>query len=181
MRSSQTNLQSLCPPPRRFRPAGEVTSAEFIAPPSFVVPSRTRNKARADGIRYEKKAHKYLAETYEDECVIAPWIRFKSAGRAKASYCQPDAIILDIRRGTITIVEIKIKHTADAWWQVRRLYLPVIRHIFGEGWGYISVELTKWFDPHTKFPERFAFVNPADSFPRLSPDRFHVYIWNERG
>ena len=180
MRSSQINLRNLCPPPRRFRPAGEVTFAEFISPPPFVVTRRTKNKARADGIRYEKKAHKYLADTYEDECVIAPWITFTSKGRTKPSYCQPDTILLDIRRGTITIIEIKIKHTADAWWQVRRLYLPVVQCIFGSDWEYIAVELTKWFDPHTKFPERFEFVNPADPLPKLSPDKFHVYIWNER-
>ena len=167
----RSNLQSFCPPPRRFHPAGEVISAEFITPPAFVVPRRSKNPARASGVRYEKKVHSYLSETYPEEYVIAPWVRFHSRGGTKALYCQPDALLL----------EIKIKHTADAWWQVRRLYLPVVQHIFGLDWAYIAVEITKWFDPHTKFPERFEFVDPADSLPKLSPDEFHVYIWNEGG
>ena len=175
----RSNLQSFCPPPRRFHPAGEVISAEFITPPAFVVPRRSKNPARASGVRYEKKVFKYLSETYPEECVIAPWIRFESGGGTKPSYCQPDTILLDIRRGTITVVEIKIKHTSDAWWQVRRLYLPVVRCIFGSDWEYIAVEITKWFDPHTKFPERFEFVDASDDFAKLSPDKFHVYIWNE--
>ena len=180
MRRSQINLRNLCPPPRRFRPAGEVTFAEFISPPPFVVPRRTKNKARADGIRYEKKAHRYLEEAYEDQCVIAPWIRFHSHGQAKSLYCQPDALILDIRKGTITIIEIKLKHTSDAWWQVRRLYLPLVQCIFGEDWEYIAVEVAKWFDPHTKFPERFEFIDNARDFPTAAPSTFHLHLWNGR-
>lgn len=175
----KTSLRYLCPPPRRFRPAGEILSATFVAPPPFVVPHRTRNQARANGVRYEKKARSYLQEVFPDAIVLGPWIKFHSRGKAKALYCQPDALILDIRAGSITVIEIKLKHTSDAWWQVRRLYLPLVQFIFGEDWNYISVEVVKWFDPHTKFPERVKFVDPADHLPRLAPSTFHVQIWNE--
>lgn len=176
-----SSLRSLCPPPRRFRPAGEILSAEFVYPPPFVVPHRTKNKARANGIRYEKKAYTYLQEAFPDAIILGPWIKFRAKGKAKAIFCQPDALILDIRQSTITVIEIKLKHTSDAWWQVRRLYLPLVQHIFGTmDWNYISIELAKWFDPHTKFPERFEFVDNIRDAPTLPPHTFHVHLWNGR-
>lgn len=176
-----TRMQNLCPPPRRFRPAGEILSAQFVDPPPFVIPRRTKNKARANGIRYEKKAHAYLLREFPNECIVGPWIKFYSKGKAKAFYCQPDALILDIRRGTIAVIEIKLKHTSDAWWQVRRLYLPVVQFIFGDAWTYTAVEVAKWFDPHTKFPERFEFVDRACDLSLLPPDKFHLHLWNGSG
>ena len=177
----KTSLRYLCPPPRRVRPAGEILSATFVAPPPFVVPHRTKNKARANGIRYEKKAHAYLEEAFPDSIVLGPWIKFRAKGQAKAIYCQPDALILDIRLGTITVIEIKLKHTSDAWWQVRRLYLPLVQSIFGEEWDYIAVEVAKWFDPHTKFPEWFEFADSIEKFSTLSPKTFHLHLWNGSG
>jgi len=134
-----------------------------------------------DGIRYERKAHQYLAERFPSGHVLAPWVSFKSRERIGYFHCQPDALILDLRRNSITVVEIKLKHTSDAWWQVRQLYMPVVQHIFGPSWDYIAVELAKWFDPHTKFPERFEFVDDVGDLPALSPRTFHVHLWNGRG
>ncbi len=176
----RSNLQRLCPPPRRFHPAGEVLSAEFVKPPSFVVPRRSRSQAHASGIRYERRVHEHLAETFPIQAVLGPWIKFTSRGRDSPLYCQPDALLLDLRGGTITVVEIKIKHTSDAWWQIRRLYAPVVEHIFGEGWTYIAIEIAKWFDPHTRFPEEFTFVDDLSSVTKLSSEAFYLHLWRGR-
>ena len=178
----RSDLHRLCPPPRRFRPAGNVVEAEFASRPPFTINKRTRNKARADGIRYERKAHAYITEKWSDECVIAPWIKFTSQNspksRGRTLWCQPDALIVDLRRGEITVIEIKLKHTSDAWWQVRRLYTPVVKHIFGEHWTYRALEITKWFDADTKFPERFDFLDTLSELPQREASKFLVHIWS---
>lgn len=124
--------------------------------------------------------HEHLEEVFSNKVILGPWIKFTSKGRERPLYCQPDAIILDIRRGTITVVEIKIKHTSDAWWQLRRLYTPVVQHIFGEGWTYIVLEIAKWFDPHTRFPEEFTFVDDLASVTGLSSEAFYLHLWKGR-
>lgn len=178
-----SNFQGLCPPPHRFRPAGKVAEAEFCLPPSFVRTWRPKNKkqtARERGLAYERKAHKYIEREFPDTCIIGPWIKFKNLGQETFSYCQPDALVLDLRNNSITVIEIKLKHTSDAWWQVRRLYTPVVQHIFGPSWNYIAIEMAKWFDPHTKFPERFEFIDALQSFPISNKNQFHLHIWNGR-
>lgn len=178
----RSHLHNLCPPPRRFRPAGRVLSAQFSYPPSFVIQRKPKNRARAEGVRYEKLVHKRIAEVFCDECVIAPWIVFTSDRTRKKTWCQPDALLVDIRQGIITVIEIKIKHTSDAWWQVRHLYTPVTKFIFGSEWKYNALEITCWFDPHTKFPERFDFLKSFSphAISSLDPGKFYVYIWNGR-
>ena len=59
--------------------------------------------------------------------------------------------------------------------------MPVVQYIFGPSWRYIAVEIAKWFDPHTKFPERFEFINDIKSVPALNPKTFHVHLWSGRG
>lgn len=181
----RSNLHKLCPPPRRFRPAGNIIEAEFASCPPFAKPKKTKNKARADGLRYERKVHDHLADRFEDTCVLGPWIKFLSKNnpkrRGKPLYCQPDALLVDLKRGEITVVEIKLKHTSDAWWQVKQLYTPLVSFIFGEGFTYRAIEITKWFDADTKFPERFEFLDNLSQIPSRPASTFHVHIWNGRG
>lgn len=181
----RSDLHKLCPPPRRFRPAGNIVEAEFTSQPPFITSKKTRNKARADGLRYERKAHAYIADKFKDEHVLGPWIKFISRNnpkrRGQSLWCQPDALLIDLKRGEITVVEIKLKHTSDAWWQVRRLYTPVVEFMFGEGWTYRALEITKWFDADTKFPERFEFIDSLSEISQSNAGTFHVHLWNGRG
>ena len=112
-----------------------------------------------------------------------PWLRFAqllpAGARSRSwSWCQPDGLDIDIRRGLITIVEFKLQHTSAAWWQTRQLYEPVVKAVFGAAqWAFSIVEIVKWFDPDTAFPERFSFI---PSLADARPGAFHVHIWNPR-
>lgn len=156
-----------------IREAGQVSYARFSGEP----PSTVRRKytgARADGIRYEKKAQKYLSELYADQYVQSPWIRFVSLGSGQIRWCQPDGILLDIVRGTVTIIEIKSSHTSKAWYQIDRLYLPVLQCIFPQDlWLYRRCEVVRYYDPLVAFPE------PIKLVPDLSQldHRFGVHIF----
>lgn len=111
--------------------------------------------------------------------VPGPWVRFTELGYARERYCQPDGLILDFRRGQITIVEIKLKHTTKAWWWTRRLYEPVLKTLLPPTiWQYAVVEIVHWMDPHLSYPERYVVTSDLNT---IAPDTFAVHVLSGRG
>lgn len=158
-------------PPAEFKPAGRVLAAGFSHPP--FLRRRRYTGRRAEGVRYEKKVQAYLLSTYAEKYVDSPWLRFYSGGKWR--WCQPDAVMFDVPRGVITIIEIKYQHTADAWWQVKQLYYPVLRVLFPERlWSFEFCEVVKWYDPSVPFPERVVLAQDV-SMPHPA---FKVHIWH---
>jgi hypothetical protein len=119
-----------------------------------------------------------FCEEYPLLYVPGPWLRYHNEHERKARWCKPDGLFMDFRRGLVTVVEVKLKHTADAWWQLRRVYEPVLRTLLGpDDWRYAFLEVVRWYDPHIAFPQAHAMIaEPA----RMSPDSFGVHIWGRR-
>lgn len=158
--------------PKNFRPAVGVQWAELCSQPSFIRATK-QTGVRADGLRYEKKVHSYLEGRFGKSFVKSPWLHFLANG--KEEYCQPDGILL--LTGQTVIVECKLSHTALAWWQLKHLYLPVLEKLLGTSKPFKLLEICKWFDPHTKFPERFEFTESPDC---IAPAPFQVHVWKGR-
>ena len=166
-----------CLPPHNFHPAGEVYAASFSpVPPLFIENLRQkRTGRRAVGVRYEAKGQAWLAAKYPDNYIPAPWLRFHN-GQSK--WCQPDGLLIDVKRGRITIVEFKLRHTSDAWYQVRELYEPVVRRLFPwPGWEFPALEIVCWFDPHIPFPEHYHFTHDP---MWVRGDEFGIHMWKGR-
>jgi len=163
------------PAPRKFKPAGEIVWAEFCGPPPFLRENRKRKGKRAEGIRYEKKAQVYLGGELEEGYTGSPWLRFRSVESKRPRYCQPDGILFDIEGGRITIFEIKLQHTVDAWWQLEHLYMPVVQFLFpAKLWTLSVCELVKWYDPATAFPVKPKLMRDLRG---ARPEAFSVHIW----
>lgn len=161
-------------PPRRFRPAGVVEWVEFSPTPPPFVHEKKRKGRRAEGIRYEKKVHLLNEARFGEVYIASPWFRFMEVGADRPRWCQPDALMIDFERGQITIVECKLQHTADAWWQLRWLYLPIVAKAFpGTLWKIGLVEVVKWYDPATAFPEK---VKMRADIKDVQPGEFGVHI-----
>lgn len=141
------------------------------------MPVRPQTGARAEGMRYEKKVHAAFSSIYSPErggALYAPamWIRYLDDSHRK--YAQPDGLLLDLRRSFITIIEIKLKHTIAAYYWLRELYEPLIRHIFGTSWRYAVCEVVKWFDGSLKWPEQLRMTADPSS---LGVNEFGLHIW----
>jgi hypothetical protein len=109
---------------------------------------------------------------FEWRYVRSPWIKFLSDGRWR--WCQPDGLLFLPEQGRLVVVEVKYQHTADAWWQVRHLYQPVLEHIFPRRlWEYEACEIVKWFDPAIVFPEKLVLALDPD----MRHKDFKVHIW----
>lgn len=172
----------LCPPPSNFTPAGNIRRATVaFEDPPFIAEAKRKERlqgARAAGARFERRGHQYLLRTLPLSYVPAPWFRFLRAGQSFEAWCQPDGLILDIRRRRLTVVEFKLKHTPTAWWQVRLLYEPVVRAVFGHNWSYAALAVVRWYDPHVGFPEELDKTKYPDE---VSPGAFGMHIYNGRG
>jgi len=162
-------------PPRRFKPAGVVEGVKYSPiPPPFIREKKRRGR-RADGIRYEKRVHEYLTDLYGDFYIPSLWLLFQEVGRDRPRWCQPDGLLFLPYTGQITIVECKLQHTSDAYWQLKWLYLPVIAKAFpGTHWKFGLCEVVKWYDPATQFPEP---VRLRASVSDVTPFEIGVHIW----
>ena len=135
---------------------------------------RLRGKRRQGKI-YEHKVHGYLERRAGDRFLPEPWLQYMEYSDGPVRYCQPDGIICDVQAGTITPVEVKLKHTEGSFWQLRELYLPVLQAVFGPDWSYPLLTVVRWYDPFIPYP-----VEPA-----LAPDPLalseggvNVHIWD---
>jgi len=86
----------------------------------------------------------------------------------------PDGILL--RSRDVVIFEIKSQHMPEAWWQLRRLYAPVL-----EAWWnkpVVCCEVVKSFDPSIGFPEPVKFCRSLDEVLSSNHgDAFRVFQW----
>ena len=163
-------------PPKGFVAAGQVVSAEIAAPPHFAKEWK-RGGRRGEGIRYERRVQGFLAGSYNWRYLAGPWFRYCRAD-GKLSWCQPDGLLFNFQEGIITIVEIKLSHTEKAWWQLRKLYEPVLRVAFPQPyWRFALLEVVSSCDPHKAFPERFGFVSRPHE---TAPGGLSVHIVSKR-
>lgn len=146
--------------PQDFQGAGRVLWAKHsLEPPPFIKPQRIKDESRLRGIRYERKVQDYLCRTFEGY-IPSPWIYFRSSQFSRTRWAQPDGLLLDLERGICTIIEIKYQHTKRAYFQLHRLYYPLLTRILRpELWSFRFLEIVRWYDPSASFPV----------IPRMSP------------
>ncbi len=141
-------------PPDGFQPISEVLDAEYSARSPGWLKRHKMTGSQIAGLAHEKKGHKFFQSSFgpEGEYIKSPWIWFHVDGVKKQRWCQPDGLLLREDLHLITIIEFKLKHTTDAWWQLRKLYEPVIEKIY-PGWDIRVLEVVKHPDPDQVMPE----------------------------
>lgn len=169
-------MLGLAPPAPHFLPAGLVQWAQFAQrTPHFGQPKRLTGR-RLQGVKYERLVQSMLDKLWGYTYLPLPWLRFE--GSSGVHWCQPDGILFNLELGVLTIVEVKYQHTTDAWWQMRKLYEPVLRKLFPEElWEIKVLEVVKWFDPDVRWPEPIRMLSNPGLAQHLEPGVTGVHIW----
>jgi hypothetical protein len=128
--------------------------------------------AQKAGLRYEAKAQLYLRNQLADY-VEAPIVTFVDSAVGSGRRVVPDGVVF--RGRTIWIFEIKSQHTHAAWWQLRRLYEPVLWQLPGVE-VVNCVEMTRSYDPAAGFPEPIELCYSLPEVMRPGV-RMKVFLW----
>jgi hypothetical protein len=165
-------------PPPNFRIVESPRNVRLDSnPPSFLTAERRYHGAKGRGKAYEKRGLEYLANRYGAFFLPHPWFAYEETGSSKTLWAQPDGLLFNIPKGRVTIFELKLKHTADAWWQLRKKYEPLL-HTWLEGHYHIEVcEMVQWYDGTAEFPENVLLTpEPQD----LTKGTLGVFIWHPK-
>jgi hypothetical protein len=121
--------------------------------PPFVKKRRRRGR-KGVGLRYEAAVQRHLLDRFGYEYVPSPWFRYSVAHRPRVvNYAQPDGLLVQPKRGTVTIVEIKYNHCPESYFQLVDKYLPLVSTLFSDKiWDFPLVEVVKWYDRDTQYP-----------------------------
>lgn len=98
---------------------------------------------------------------------------YKESHSPRIRYCQPDGLLFSGDLRYVIIIEIKLRHTAKAWWQLKHKYAPILKAMFP--WIEVRyVEFTRWYDLATEFPEAIVL---REDVSRVRSGDFQVTIW----
>lgn len=159
------------------RRAGTVTSAwpEWGGSPPCFGSKRRMSQAQRAGIAYEKKVLAMLSERFG---LFLSHLPFRFTAEFGTERCIPDGIILSPGdRSLLTVVEVKHRHTADAWFQLKQLYLPVVRAAFPRHRIQL-LEICKCYDPAVNLPEEQELVEDLVKYVVEGGHSLAVYSWS---
>lgn len=159
------------PAPPKFRGVtGKVYSASVIGSMEPLPGSTESQKA---GLRYEQQVNEHL-KSCGGLFIFQPKVQFRDDSGARL--CVPDGIIY-VGNGRLAVVEIKLQHMPEAWWQLKRLYEPVVRSM-RDAREVICLEVCRTYDPVTPFPCETSLVYDLEDFlHEATCDKFGVMPW----
>lgn len=160
------------PPPPRFKPiVGRIEEVDYAPHSHFMGKGRTASQKA--GLVYEDRIRSRLRENHSTVYLDQPTLHFRDGGGWRT--CIPDG--LDVFDDKVIIVEIKSQHMPEAWWQLRRLYEPVVRKLFLNT-PVAVLEICRVYDPSMPFPEKVTLVDNYEKFTREAGDgELGVYRW----
>jgi len=74
------------------------------------------------------------------------------------------------------IFEIKLQHMPEAWWQLRKLYQPVVEEYYKPR-AISVVEVCRSFDPAIPLPEDIELIDDIQGFIAAAAGNFGVLRW----
>lgn len=164
-------LGSYPPPPAYLKlPQGEISHAVQTTNP-FAGQRSRRSGAQKAGLAYQKRVGALLAETVgSSNMVSGPWYYYLD-GSGRRNYCQPDFLLCHAFEAVV-VTEVKLRWTADAWWQLRKIYLPVLCVARPQS-KLLALCICRSYDPAIRIEEPVHFV---DSPSEAVADKFNLCV-----
>lgn len=143
--------------PRGFRPPGRnFSNVRFGGTVPYHGPKRG---AKGLGLAYEQKVHDVLLAIYGASYKPHPAMLYDD--RTGLRRAIPDGL-LQTATGHV-LVEVKYTHCELAWWQLNRLYLPLLSHVLRG--PIVAVEICRSYDPEISFPHAHELVTSLHKVP----------------
>lgn len=140
-------------------------NAKYCPPPTFATTKDKKTVAQAAGLRYEAKALPMLERWAKANRYIAkvqPWIQYLNALN-QLCYCQPDFMALSLDTDNLIIVEVKLRHTRDAFDQLAK-YRDMAKDLHPD-YTPSLIEICQFFDSAEHRVELLQDIRPHD-YPR---------------
>jgi len=114
------------------------------------------------GLWYEQKVHDVLSAIYDERYWQSPAILFRDLYGLRRAI--PDGLLaID---DYLVIVEVKYTHCELAWWQLKRLYSPLLVTLY-PGRHIRHVEICRSYDPSVVFPGSHGLVTSLHALPEV--------------
>lgn len=161
------------------RTAGNLT---FAVPLWGVCPpvSKGQSVAQINGLRYEAQVLRLLEDRFP---LAVSHLGFRYVSDGRSYTCWPDAIVFNERLKIINVVEVKWRHTVDAWVHFKELYLPVIKKAF-PSCSVHAIEVCKAYDPNVRLPGQPKIMTDLKQLEDVllgkMPSAYSVLIWTGR-
>lgn len=156
-------------PPLHFRPLVAPTHIRWRPRPS--TPPKGDTFSQRLGLKYEARIMEKLQGLFP-RIVFGPYIHFLDDQKART--CQPDAVVFFEK--DIFVFEVKYTHCPEAWWQLEKLYAPLLR-LLHHSRPVSCVEICRSYDPATPFPCPTTLIEDIVSWTSQARPDFGVLQW----
>ena len=130
------------------------------------------------GIRFEKKVLGFLTSTFGIR--FSPGLPFAFQELCgKHGRAVPDGLLFSPDWRSVTVIEVKLRHTGDAWFQLNKFYLPIVRRAF-PALQVSGLEICALYDPVQRLPQPVSFVRCASEAEGLRSAFHPVMVFTER-
>lgn len=134
--------------------------------------------AQAAGLRYEAAFLAFARRHWGHSFITFTEQQIIYSDRIEGwKTCRPDGVLFI--EDTFTVFEVKTRHTEAAWWQLWRLYIPVLQLLYPHR-RPVAVEVTRSFDPTEPFPPPVHHISTSELLlgDPFKPDGVNILQWN---
>jgi hypothetical protein len=176
------NADRLVSPSYFKRYVSSVASAQICFGAVANLPKPKGAAARL-GVRFEKRVVSALSKRFGGRFAAGLPISFCEISGGfyqRPSTAIPDGLLLSADRRSICIIEVKLRHREDAWSQLNRFYLPILRKVTGDSFFLRTLEICAYYDPGVRLPAKKEVLVDIEEAFTYGPSTHPVLIWERR-
>lgn len=153
---------------------------------SSLTTSKGSNASARRGLRFEAKVCKSFSATYGSRFISQLPFFFqeemtRELKRGQRGKAIPDGLLFSPDWKELCIVEVKLRHSFDAWAQTHKFYKPIVDKAFGGAFKVRVLEVVQNYDPRIKLPFPTAIILSPDEIWGLRPCFHPVLIRDKNG
>lgn len=131
--------------PKKFKAVRGLKTVRTIIEPQFAKTHGAPAGVKGKGLRFEAQVCSSFDTILPDHWVGIPGLWFQFEDATGERFAQADWIGINTRDMYICIVEVKLSRVPQAWWQLNKLYKPLVEAVFKD-WDVAMVEVVSKFN-----------------------------------